>query len=393
MEERKGNILLAGILIILMIVAIAIVIVNPNKIENIVETSEDTNNQTNRNNEILKKENEQEEKTVSMEQGGTFCKVENQIVFFEEANKSVYLYNIENNESKKIATIDYTLNKIYFDGNNIYLLPNYYSKKGIYKCNLEGEISKIYDGSSLQLHITDNEIYFVNQIGYDDFNKNPQGTLCVMTKEGTEVRELAKNVKNYFFVGNGKIYFTTQDRRLNSIDMTGENLVNLAQGRKFTTHLSEKYLLYVDYANQEAEHIINLETNEDKVIGYYATVKEYQGKTYINIRKRLDDGSIEAMYTLFELKEDGTISEIPNKSITETFRVSENQTEFKYITSDKAYLYTYKEIYKGLGVIKLEGGEILDEEKYSDCKYFLGGYGYKIDNSDLENIKIERVEL
>lgn len=382
MEERKGNMLLTGVLIILMIVAIVIGIINPNKIENIVENYEDTDNQVNANDESIKKENEQEEKTFSMEQGGIFCKIENKIVFYEESNKSLYLYNIENNESKKLTTIDYTLNKIYFDGNSIYLLPNYYSKKGIYKCNLEGEVSKIYEGSSLQLHITENEIYFINQIGYDDFNKNPQGTLCVMGKDGANMKEIAKNVKNYFFVGENKIYFTTQDRRLNVIDKTGENLINLAQGRKFTTYLSEKYLLYVDYATQEAEHIINLETNEDKIIGYYATTKQYQGKKYINSRKRLDDGSIEEDYTLFELKDDGTVTEIG--------KIFNKEVELKYIAGNKAYLYTEQE---GIDIINLENTELENSENYKDCDYFLGGYGYKIDNSNLENIKIEKVEL
>jgi len=382
MEERKGNMLLAGILVLLMIVAIVIVIINPNKLEEEVEVSNNVSDKVNKVDENTSKENEQEERTFSMMQGGTFCKIGKQIVFYEEKDKSVYLYNIENNENKKLATIDYLLDKMYFDGESIYLLPNYYSKKGIYKCNLEGEVSEIYEGSSLQLHITDNEIYFVNQIGYDDYNKNPQGTLCVMAKDGSNVKEIAKNVKNYFYVGKDKIYYTTQDRKLNQIDKTGENLVNLAQGRKFTNHLLEKYLLYVDYANQSAEHIINLETNEDKIIGYYADVKQYQGKKYINIRKRLDDGSIEEDYTLFELKEDGTIIEIG--------KIFNSKVELKYIANNKAYLYTEQE---GLDIINLKNTELENSDNYKDCKYFFGGYGYKIDNSDLENIKIEKVEL
>lgn len=382
MEERNGNMLLAIILVILMIVAIAIVIINPNKLQETVETLQNVSEQENSNNEFIKKENELEEKTFSMEQGGTFCKIGNQIVFYEENDKSIYLCNAESNEIKKVTTLEYDINKMYFDGDCIYVLPNYYSQKGIYKIDLEGEIIKIYNGSSLQLHITENEIYFVNQIGYDDFNKNPQGTLCVMTKEGKDVKELAKNVKNYFFVGNDKIYFTTQDRRLNSIDKTGENLVNLAQGRKFTTYLSEKYLLYVDYAAQEAEHIIDLEANEDKIIGYYATFKLFQGKGYINIRKRSDDGSIEQDYTLFELNDDGTVTEIG--------KLFNSEVELKYVANNKAYLYTAQE---GLDIINLENTELLDSENYKDCKYFLGGYGYKIDDTDLNNIKIEKVEL
>lgn len=382
MEEKNGNILLVIILFILMIIAIAIVIINPNKLEETVEVGKNINEEINKTDKNSNKENEQEEKRFSMQQGGTFCKINNKIVYYEEKNKSIYLYNTENSEIKKIATLDYILNKIYFDGENIYSLPNYYSQKGIYKINLDGEITKIYEGASLQLYITDNEIYFVNQIGYDDFNKNPQGTICVMDKEGKNVQEIAKNVKNYFYFQNDKIYYTTQDRKLNSIDKNGENIVNLAQGRKFTIALLEKYLIYVDYANQEAAHILNLENNEDKIIGYYSNISEFQGKKYINSRNRLDGGSIENDYTLFEIKEDGTIIKIG--------KLFNSEVELKYIINKKAYLYNKQE---GIDVINLENNNLEDSQNYKECKYFLGGYGYKINNLDLENIKIEKVNV
>ncbi len=382
MEEKNGNILLVIILFILMIIAIAIVIINPNKLEETVEVGKNINEEINKTDKNSNKENEQEEKRFSMQQGGTFCKINNKIVYYEEKNKTIYLYNTENNKIKKIATIDYILNKIYFDGENIYSLPDYYSQKGIYKINLDGEITKIYEGASLQLYITDNEIYFVNQIGYDDFNKNPQGTICVMDKEGKNVQEIAKNVKNYFYFQNDKIYYTTQDRKLNSIDKNGENIVNLAQGRKFTIALLEKYLIYVDYANQEAAHILNLENNEDKIIGYYSNISEFQGKKYINSRNRLDGGSIENDYTLFEIKEDGTIIKIG--------KLFNSEVELKYIINKKAYLYNKQE---GIDVINLENNNLEDSQNYKECKYFLGGYGYKINNLDLENIKIEKVNV
>lgn len=382
MEDRNGNILLAIILVILMVVAIVIVIINPNKLEETVEPTENISEKVDNAVPNMNKQNEQEEKQFSMEQGGTFCKVGNKITFYEEKDKSIYLYNLENNEIKKLTTVNYVFNKMYFDGENIYILPEFHSSKGIYKLNLEGEINKIHEASSLQLYITENEIYFVNQIGYDQFNKNPQGTICVMKKDGSEAKEIAKNAKNYFFVQNDKIYYTTQDRKLNVINKDGTNLENLEQGRKFVTFMSEKYLLYIDYANQEAEHILNLETKEDKIIGYYATAKQFQGKEYINIRKRLDDGSIEQDYTLFELKEDGTVTEIG--------KIFNSEVELKYISNNKAYLYTNQE---GIDVISLENAQLENSENYKDCDYFLGGYGYKINDSDLNNIKVEKVEL
>lgn len=384
MEEKRGNIVLLGILLVLMIIAIVIVIVNPNKVENITKTSQTIEDNSGKKQEeiSLSKINEQEEKELSMQIGGTFCKIGNQITFYEDKNKTIYLYNIENNEINKIATLNDSMNKMYFDGENIYYIPSYYSAKGIYKIDLQGNISKIYDESSLQLWITENEIYFVNQIGYDDFNQNPQGTICVMDKNGNNVVELAKNIKNYFYLQDDKIYYTTQDRKMYVINIDGSGQKDLVQGRKFTIGVSDKYLLYIDYANQEAEHILNLETNEDSIIGYFGTLKNYQGKTYLNARKRLDDGSIETEYTLFEIEENATVKEIG--------KVVDFSTELKYISDGKAYVYNQQE---GMYAINLETNQKESAENYSSCRYFLGGYGYNIDDSNLEDIKIERVEL
>ena len=384
MEEKKGNIVLFGILIVLMIIAIVIVIVNPNKVEKTVETLQNIEEDINQNQEDtnLNEINIKEEKEISMQAGGTFCKIDNRIVFYEDINKTIYLYNLESNAINKVITLNNSMNKMYFDGENIYYIPSYYSTKGIYKIDLEGNITKIYDGASLQLWITENEIYFVKQIGYDDFNQNPQGTICVMDKEGKNVVELAKNIKNYFYLQNDKIYYTTQDRKMYVINKDGSEQKDLVQGRKFVIDVGDNYLLYIDYANQEAEHILNLETNEDSIIGHFATLKNYQGKTYLNARKRLDDGSIETEYTLFEIEETGTVKEIG--------KVADFSTELKYISNGKVYLSNQQE---GTYIINLETKQKESAENYESCRYFLGGYGYKIDDSNLEDIKIERIEL
>lgn len=384
MEERKGNIILGIILAILMIIAIVIVVINPNKTEKTAETirnmqETNTEEQTNKN---IEKINEQEEKEASMQEGGTFCKIGNQIVFYEDTNKSIYLYNVNDNKTSKIATLENSINKMYFDGENIYCIPSYYKGKGIYKIDLQGNVRKIYEGSSLQLWITENKIHFVKQIGYDDFNQNPQGTICVMDKDGANVLELAKNIKNYFYLQNDKIYYTTQDRKMYVINKDGTNQEELAQGRKFVISTSEKYILYIDYANQEAEHILNLETKEDSIIGYLGQLNKFQEKTYLNARKKLDDGSIEAEYTLFEVKEDGTVQEYG--------KFADLGTDLKYIINKKAYLSNQQ---GGTYTINLDNSQKESAENYNGCRYFLGGYGYKIDDSNMEDIKIERIEL
>lgn len=385
MEEKRGNFILGIILAILMIIAIVIVIVNPNKVEKTAKTTKNVQGEASTQGQFesnINQINDEEEKNASMNDGGKFCKVNNKIVFYEDANKSIYLCNLDENKTNKIATVEDSIDKMYFDGENIYYIPSYYMGKGIYKVDLQGNIKKIYEGSSLQLYISDEKIYFVKQIGYDQINANPQGTLSVMDKDGNNIKELAENIKNYFYIQNNKIYYTTQDRKMYVIDIDGSNKEELVQGRKFVINTADKYIVYIDYSSQEAKHIFNLDTKEDSIVGYFGEIKEFQGETYINVRIRLDDGSLETDYTLFKIQEDGTVENLG--------KIANFGTDLKYIINGKAYLSNQQE---GTYTIKLENGEKEGSDNYNKCRYFLGGYGYKIDDSNKDDIKIERIEL
>ncbi len=91
MDDKKGNIILGIILAILMIIAIAIVIINPNKVETVnyakeqgnTNSEEVTANTNKTNNEELEKE----EKQKSMQEGKTFCKIGKTGVIYEDKNK------------------------------------------------------------------------------------------------------------------------------------------------------------------------------------------------------------------------------------------------------------------------------------------------------------------
>ena len=65
-------------------------------------------------------------------------------------------------------------------------------------------------------------------------------------------------------------------------------------------------------------------------------------------------------------------------------------TDLNYIVNGKAYLSRQTE---GTYTINLENGEKENTENYNKCRYFLGGYGYKIDDSNIEDIKIERMSI
>ena len=388
MDDRKGNMILGIILAILMVIAIVIVIINPNKVETVNYDIEKNNQQENNITSLSEKqavseeELQKEEKLNSMQVGGKFCKIGNTAVFYEEKNKSVYTYNIENNTTNKIATLTTGAEKIYFDGENIYAIPAYQSGKGIYKIDLTGKIQKINNDSSLQLWITDDKIYFVKQIGYDTINQNPQGTLCSMDKDGKNIKNITESIKNYFFVQNDKIYYTTQSRKMYQINTDGTNQTELAQGRKFVLNVTDKYLTYIDYAEQEAKHIFNLETKEDVLVGYFGEVKTYAGNVFVNIRKRLDDGSINEKYSLFEIEEDGTATELG--------QYIDSGSSLNYIINGKAYITTQNQ---SVSIISLKDGEKQNTDEYNGYSYYLGGYVYKIDDANLDDIKVERISL
>ena len=386
MEEKKANVLLFIVLTILMIVAIVIVIINPNKTENIteiyLENMEEIKEDKQQSNEDQYLTNKEEEQRNSMQIGGMFCKYGDKVVFYEESNETLYYYDFNNNVTNKIAKLTSGAYKIYFDGEYVYYIPYYYRGKGIYKTDLQGNVTNICKEASLQLWITENKIYFVKQIGFDDFNQNPQGTICVMDKDGNDIKEIAKNIKNNFYIQNNKIFYTTQDRKMYQINIDGTNQKNITDGRKFVVELTDKYLIYIDYANQEAKHIYNLETNEDKIIGYFGEIKNYQGKIYLNVRKKSEDGSIEEEFTLFEI--------IENANVKEIGQIANFGTDIKYITNNVVYLYNQQE---GIYTIGLNNKIKEKDEKYENCKFFIGGNAYKIDISDIDNIKVEKIEL
>ena len=76
---------------------------------------------------------------------------------------------------------------MYFDGEYIYYMPHHYHGKGIYRVDLQGQAKQIYSGECVQLWIEDNSIYFTKQEGFDEINQTPQGDLCRMEKDGSNI--------------------------------------------------------------------------------------------------------------------------------------------------------------------------------------------------------------
>lgn len=177
-------------IIIAIVIILAIIIFQIAKTINF-NTSKDFSNvdssmiENNTENEIkanLSEEILKNEKEYSMKNGDRFVKIGNTIVY-AGFDKDIYLVNLENKTSQILCTLEDGVQHVYFDGEYVYCMPYYYMGKGIYKIDLSGNIEKIYSGASLQLWLTDEEIYFVDQIGFDDINQIPQGNLCKMDKK------------------------------------------------------------------------------------------------------------------------------------------------------------------------------------------------------------------
>ena len=79
-----------------------------------------------------------------------------------------------------------------------------------------------------------------------------------------------------------------------------------------------------------------------------------------------------------------------NGSILEIGKIANFSTTIKYILNEKIYLSNQDE---GMYVINLNNNQKEKIEQYEKCRYFIGKHGYIIDTSDLENIKIQTIEL
>lgn len=386
MKKTKPELILAVILGILLIIMIIVLIVKPKSNKDVTQTGAEIGTseqrQTSQQKEKIQKAREEELKNSSMHSGKVLCQMREQIIYYKDTNKTIYQFKEGETQGKKLATLSLGAEKLYFDGECVYAIPSYYSGKGIYRIDLTGKVTTIYSGVSLQLWLSQDSIYFVKQIGYDTINQNPQGTLCKMNKDGSGVVELAKSVKNYFFLQNDKIYYTTQNREMYVINQDGSNQVKLTEGRKFALNVEDNYLLYIDYADQEAEHILTLSDKTDTVIGHYGLVSHFMGNTYVNLRKKLENSTLEEDETLVQIDQEGKVKEL-GKILT-------SQDTLCYVIEGKAYINNAQE---GMRIVDLATKQKLDKEDLTLSTFYLGGYGYTIQSSKDSEIELKKVDL
>lgn len=338
--------------------------------------SNSTSVQENNNETILIEDNNtytEEELKQSMQKGDRFAKLGNIIIYANDYDGSIYMLDLKEKNIKKIYKTENGIDKIYFDGEFVYILPYYYRGKGITKIDLQGNSGKIYEGSSIQLWLQEDKIYFIEQIGYDQINGTPQGNLSVMNKDGSNKKVLIESVKNYFYIVNDTIYYVDQaTRSIYSSKIDGTERKEIAKGRNYITSANDKCLTYLDYNDGEKQHIIFLDNNKNIELGRFGNAYNSTNETYIYTRNLIgENNKIENEYTLYKV-------DFSNHSVCSLLK-NETPMEFlTYIFDDYAYFRGGSKMHR-INLANINSEKVDLDIGYS---YFINGKSYCIKSNE-----------
>ena len=334
-----------------------------------------------------------EEVEISMHDGENFAKIGNKVIC-ADYDKSIYMFDLETRTGKKLCSLEDGINRMYFDGEYVYAMPSYYRGKGIYKIDLLGNVKKIYDGASIQLWITDNSIYFVDQIGYDQINGTPQGNLCIMDKDGNNKKVIIENVKNTFHIVNNYIYYVDQvSRSIYRANIDGNEKTKLADGRCYITNITDKYLTYVDFDDEQTLRIIYLKDNKNNEVGRFGNALKSNYGAYIYTRKILNVfNNVEDENSLYEI-------DLEREEENRLWKADEiGLDHLDYIYNNYCYFLRGSDYYR----VKLSNGKEKENLNFGSGSYFVNGKAYQVrigengvselcvyNLDDLSRIKIE----
>ncbi|HWP96582.1 MAG TPA: DUF5050 domain-containing protein [Syntrophomonadaceae bacterium] len=315
-----------------------------------------------------------DEKNYSLHSGELFAKNGNILIYAGEQD-NIYMVNTKTNENRLLVRCDRP-QKLYFDGTYVYYMPYYQMGRGIYRTSLAGDVKKICENSSIQLWLTDDKIYFTDQIGFDNINGTPQGRLCSMDKDGSNIRILVENVKNYFYIQDQWIYYTDlNSRSLYRAKLDGSNRQLLANGRTYINEAGDGYVIYADYADGETFHLINVQTGENTVLGQFGLSQRYNGKTYIQTREKDADGAAATGWSVLQVNE--ATGKTQKQALLNTSAVGIDTMQYVY--DNWVYLYSTaagNRHEKGVYRVKLSLDAYESEHVTDQYLYYLDGYGY-----------------
>jgi len=334
-----------------------------------------------------------DEKNHSLHSGERFVK-NGDILIYAGENSNIYLVNTATNENRLLVECDRP-QKLYFDGTYIYYMPYYQMGRGIYRASLTGEVQKICEKSSIQLWLTDDKIYFTDQIGFDSINGTPQGNLCSMDKDGSNIKVLIKNVKNYFTIQDEWIYYTDLNSRgLYRAQLDGSDRRMLASGRTYIYTFADGYGVYVDYAAGETFHLINAQTGEDAVLGQFGACRRLNGETYVKTRQK-DANGVPSMTEWSVLRINEKTGKAEKLSSLKMSDVGIDMIQ--YVHGNWVYLYsTGVGSRQGQGAyrVKLSSDVYEAEPVVGQYLYYLDGYGFFINkDQDGRQTGFSRIDL
>ncbi len=323
-----------------------------------------------------------DEKSDSMHSGKFFAKNDNILIYYAELQDGIYMVDTAKNTVRRLVKT-HSVHKLYFDGTYVYYMPYYYLGRGIYRVDLKGNTEKICTNSSLQLWLTEDKIYFTDQIGFDDINQTPRGNLCTMNKDGTNIQILIKNVGNYFSIQDEWIYYThLSNRDLYRAVLDGSRSECQAQGRTYITAADNDYLIYTDYEDGETQHLLNNRTGENIILGQFGGGSRYNGQFYIVTEERGPNG-------------------IPSSTGWSVFRVDQKAGKavklaflemdrfgldgMSYVYGDWLYFYTMDggpTGQRGTYRVKWPCDDYEAEYLVDGYLFYLDGYGYYIEEDE-----------
>ncbi len=335
-----------------------------------------------------------DEKSDSMHSGKFFAKNGNVLIYYAELQDGIYMADTAKNTVRRLVKTD-SVNKLYFDGTYVYYMPHYYRGRGIFRVDLEGNAEKICSNSSLQLWLTDDQIYFTDQIGFDDINQTPRGNLCTMNKDGTNIQILLKNVGNYFSIQDEWIYYThVNNRDLYRATLDGSHSELLAEGRTYISAADNSYLIYTDYEDGEAQHLLNTRTKENIILGQFGGGSRYNGQFYIVTQERgPDNRPFSTGRSVFQV--DQETGKAVKRAFLEINRFGLDG--MYYVFNDWLYFYTMEggpTSHKGTYRVKLPCDDYEAEYVVDGYLYYLDGYGYYIEEGEnTQPITFARINL
>ena len=322
-----------------------------------------------------------DEKRNSMQSGGLFAKNGNVLIYVGDTG-NIYMVDTKTNENRLLVKC-LRPERLYFDGTYVYYMPSYQIERGIFRVSLKGESKKISPNSSIQLWLTDDKIYFTDQIGFDEMNRTPQGNLCSMNKDGSNIQVVIKNIKNNFYILDQSIYYTDlSSRSLYRAKLDGSDPQLLARGRTYIHTFLGRYGIYSDYATGETKHLFNVLTSENIELGQFGVCLQINGETYIETREKGSDGkpSMTDWSILQVNKESGKTNKLASLNISNV-----GIDMMQYVSDGWAYRFSpLGRNGSKAGTYRVKLSSDTHETEFVTDQYlnYLDGYGYYVDQNE-----------